>query len=388
MYMFRYLVCLLAVLFVLCGCSKDEEFVEKEAGRTLLLYIAGDNNLSEYGKQTIASILSGAENGHLNGGNLVIYFDSRTDVPVLLHAKEQRNGTVQVDTVWVYPEQNSMDKDIMGGVIHDVLDNFPAKSYGLILWSHGTAWLPGNLSTMLRSFGEDKNEVMEIEDLATTLPDHKFDFILFDACYMASVEVLYELRDKADYIIASPTEILSSGFLYPEIVRSLFADTPDLKQVCSSFYDYYNRMDGIYRSATISLSSMAEVEPLAEVVKEIVSGKEKEISQLPLDELQRMDYLFYRYHFLYDFDDFISRLATPDQYERFKRCLDNVVLFKEATPKVTCGISGNPQITITRYSGLSVYVPQPGLATLNHWYRSHTTWGAMLFPEPDGTLFH
>ena len=50
---------------------------------------------------------------------------------------------------------------------------------------------------------------MEIDDLAKGLPDDLFDFILFDACYMASVECTYELRNKAEYILASPTETMA-----------------------------------------------------------------------------------------------------------------------------------------------------------------------------------
>lgn len=61
---------------------------------------------------------------------------------------------------------------------------------------------------MLRSFGQDESNWMEIDELAEALPDHVFDFIMFDACYMASTESSLCFRDKADYILASPTEVL------------------------------------------------------------------------------------------------------------------------------------------------------------------------------------
>ena len=41
---------------------------------------------------------------------------------------------------------------------------------------------------------------MNIDALAAALPV-RFDFILMDACLMGSVEVVYELRNKADFII-------------------------------------------------------------------------------------------------------------------------------------------------------------------------------------------
>ena len=53
---------------------------------------------------------------------------------------------------------------------------------------------------------------IEIADLPGAIPMH-LDFIIMDACLMGCVEVAYELRDKCDILIFSPTEILSSGIL-------------------------------------------------------------------------------------------------------------------------------------------------------------------------------
>ena len=41
------------------------------------------------------------------------------------------------------------------------------------------------------------------------------EFILFDACLMSSIEVLYDLRDKAKYVIASPAELPAPVSLMP-----------------------------------------------------------------------------------------------------------------------------------------------------------------------------
>ena len=63
---------------------------------------------------------------------------------------------------------------------------------------------------------------MELADFASALPlpnHRKWDFILFEGCYMGSVEVAYELKDKTEAIIASPTEIVSPGMteVYPSL---------------------------------------------------------------------------------------------------------------------------------------------------------------------------
>ena len=95
-----------------------------------------------------------------------------------------------------YSEINSASAARMQEVLMDIIELYPARSYGLILWSHGTSWLPSN--TSLRSFGKDHGSEMDIPDLSISLPVY-FDFILFDACLMGSVEVAYELKDNTGH---------------------------------------------------------------------------------------------------------------------------------------------------------------------------------------------
>lgn len=56
---------------------------------------------------------------------------------------------------------------------------------------------------------------MNIEDLKLVLQNAPhFDFIMFDACFMQSVEVAYELRDCCDYYIGFPAENPGPGAAY------------------------------------------------------------------------------------------------------------------------------------------------------------------------------
>ena len=68
---------------------------------------------------------------------------------------------------------------------------------------------------------------MNIEDLVTILSADAvphFDFVLFDACFMQSIEVAYALRNFTDYYIGSPTEIPGPGARYDVLVPALFSD--------------------------------------------------------------------------------------------------------------------------------------------------------------------
>lgn len=347
------------------GCTNDVPDPVAPT-RTVLIYMAADNDLSSYSYDNIESIVQGTSASALNGGNLLIYVDANNAAPQLLQIKVKSDGKIQKLSVKDYPEQNSVDPSVMREVFDRVISDYPADSYGLVLWSHGTAWIPYKLQPMLRSFGQDESNRMEIDQLTEALPDHVFDFIMFDACYMASTEVAYALRDKADYILASPTEVLGEGFPYKLIIGNFFTETADLQQIAVTFYNYYNQQTGLYQSASVSLIATEQLDNLAAICREIVIGKENAIAALPIQELQQLEYLGYNYHALYDFDDFISRLATETQYTNYLSILNKVVLYKKTTPNATYA---KGQLVINQFSGLSIYVPQDGLATLNDWYK-------------------
>lgn len=374
----KYIAFILILFAGLLSCEKEEVQISGPAGRTVLIYMAADNSLNRYGYENITKILEGAGDKNLNGGNLLIYFDPIDSIPQLLQIVTDKKGIAQKKVIQTYPEQNSASVEVMNEVITSVTRDFPAESYGLLLWSHATAWLPYNVGGMLRSFGEDRGNVMELSELTEALPDNVFDFILFDACYMANIEVAYAMRHKANYLIASPTETLAEGFPYDQIIAPMFSQKAALETICSRFYNYYNNQSSY---ATVSLTSTAHLDELAAMTKEIVQGKTDDIYALPIKEIQQLEYLTYNRHALYDYDDFISRLATPEQYTAFRKLMDETVLYKNHTPRAIFAIGGGTTLPINHYSGLSIYVPQKTLTSLNAWYKQHIVWYNAVYAE-------
>lgn len=364
----------LITLFILLGlglasCSEKEP--EPQPVRTVLVYLLANNSLDSFAGPNIESMIAGAAGQNLNGGNLIVYYAPKNANPELLQIKEE-NGKVNKFHLKEYEKRNSADPDVMRSVIREVVSQYPADSYGLVLWSHGTAWLPSDYQNRLKAFGQDGSNWMEIDELAKGLPDHLFDFILFDACYMASVECVYELRDKADYILASPTETLADGWPYAEIIPQLFTTDLQLERVCKTFYDYYQNYANPY--ATVSLTKTSELESLANVVHEILTGKsEKDLYDLDLSQIQRLEYLRRNPGMLYDMADYIRQLATDELYEKFLLCLDKAVIYKAHTPKSYYSAISNA-MPVTSYCGLTVFAPQQSLPQLFDWYKQRVSW--------------
>lgn len=369
----KHILYLLLLLVALSSCySNGKDDPEEIHTRTVLVYIAAENSLSSYAFGNIQSMITGAKSEHLQNGNLLVYLDSRRGAPQLIQIAKNELGEYDQIVLKEYEEQNSASVEVMRGVINEVLgdDRFEADSYGLILWSHGTAWLPQDYKNMLRSFGQDGENWMEINELAKALPDNRFDFILFDACYMASIEVAYALRNKADYIIASPTEILAGGFPYQTMLEPMFRKEADLVAICEQFYNYYDNRSGMERSASISLVQTDKLEGLASAARQILQGKGEGIEGLNLSEVQALDHLVRNRQMLYDFDHFINQVATGSNYEPLNQALSQAIIYAKSTPSATYGYGGGTVMAINHFCGLSSYVPQSVQVELNEWYRS------------------
>ncbi len=389
---FIYVLVVFISLFAISSCDCKKE----QPSRTVLVYIAGNNNLSQYASSNLADIKSGYLPTYFKPGKsgdaLLVYYHGRGAAPKLLRLYKGSKGEVVEELIYQFPEQNSVTLTVMSAVLKKANEMFPADENGLILWSHGTGWLPKGYYSrpttavmdasgeiiqvpisqeidpdahLVKSFGEENGYELEIADLRKALPI-KYSYIIFDACFMGGVEVAYELRDKSDYFIASSAEIMAQGFPYTTFIEPLFAvGKANLPRVCELFYNYYSGQTAqVLKSATISLIKSSELEPLAQSCKTIFTYGRDRISALDMTKIQgyfRMNKIYY-----YDLDDFMRAIAEPADYNTFSLRLSKAVIYKANTPWFMQGSTTG--FEIKRFSGLSTYIPKPQNITLSTFY--------------------
>ena len=337
-------------LLLFCSCSKAEkEFLPT---RTVIAYIAADNDLWKDALRSIDEMKTAFKEG---GAKLIVFAGIAGEEPCLLEI-----GVNTETTVKVYPDGcNSADAAQMRKILEDIITMYPAESYGLILWSHASSWLPAGAP--LRSFGYDDGVQMNIPELAAALPV-RFDYILFDACLMGSVEVAYELRQKTDFIVASSLPTLFTGFPYEDILPELLSPRPDLKRVAKGYFDYYQEiMTGIYQSATIAVIDTKEIEKLATATRRIMETQSFDKATFNRASVQRLD--SYEEQYVFDFMDFINKSFPEANKNELTGQLDKTVLYKAHTAKYM------NQFDIKTFCGLSCYIPLEGREDLNGYYR-------------------
>lgn len=126
-------------------------------------------------------------------------------------------------------EKNMGDPATLAGFLSYCRSNFPATRYALVLWDHGDgarAAFPGTdpVRSSLKGVcsdtdnGEDMLYLDEIQQAVSTgMGAETLDIIGFDACLMGTVEVAYEFRDLADYMVGSMYTLQGDGWDYEDI---------------------------------------------------------------------------------------------------------------------------------------------------------------------------
>ena len=360
----------MAFLMVFCilfsGCEKplsDVPPVSKR--RTVLVYLGTDNNFRREAFEKIETLKNNWSR-HIDG-NLLIYADTGESA-VLVHIYHTaRRGNV-ADTIEIYAPENSASPATLARVLNRVEEYRPAASRGLVVLSHGTGWLPAEMSqpsiglkAVIQDRSESVDNYMELSDFANAIPN-KLDFIIFDACFMGSIEVCYELKDIADYIVASPAEVLAPGFVYATMMQHLFAPVPNLREVAREFYEYFDNLSGNFRSATVSVVKTAELEALAMTVQEILQSN----PQTPeINNIQTFGYGAQRIYF--DLGDYLQKLS-PENQNNIQTALKRCVVYEVHTPQYYSGGTRMLQ-PIHTFSGLTVYIPQAQYPLANDAYR-------------------
>jgi Clostripain family len=239
-----------------------------DAKWSILTYIAAHNNLELLGKVSRQQILGVGSTADVVHGML---YDGSVGA-----ARYIIGNAGAVRTQERLGGFNSGDPDALIETAKWFYGENPADRYGLVLWSHGTGWMPSEIAqvaqetrlaaerndaeaaeragssgslTLFRStlrqiltpehererailFDDGSGQsldTLELERVSRTIAEaigKPLEFLGMDACLMANLEVAYQLRHVVRYMVASPELVPGHSWPYPEIYGNLKED-PD-----------------------------------------------------------------------------------------------------------------------------------------------------------------
>ncbi|MBD3231835.1 hypothetical protein GF322_04200 [Candidatus Dependentiae bacterium] len=289
----------------------------KPADWTVLIYVQAKNNLSKFASKNLSDMSAVGSNTKLN--ILVQWY--QLNQKGIWRYKIHKNK-IELDTYLPSDTDGNQSKDLIDAMKWSV-SKYPAQNYGLVLWNHGVGivdpvWgaIRGNINDFSPKMNIDAEMILDnpraqITDLTysstqeeveikeqlladqetyiqrgilfnehsrtymsnqqlvqalteiknSVLCGKKINVLGMDACLMAMVEMAYQTRNYADYMIASQEVELAYGWDYLTLMQSLSLGgiTPIqfAKSVVMSYENYYKNRIKFYTQSAILLDKMS-----------------------------------------------------------------------------------------------------------------------------------
>ena len=376
----------LTVLLVFTSCHREDPTpdptppVPTETENTIFVYMpwsGSPGSLYPFFQKNLTDIKQAVESqGGLGDKHLIVFISDSPSKGSLINVKYQQGRCVD-DTVAVFnntlASQQLNSANWITTVLKRVQAYAPARSYSMIVGCHGMGWIPGNSGTrsryttsafrrrdverlpLTRWFGGDtyKTDISTFDKGIEQSGIGKMQYILFDDCYMSTIEVAYELRHSAKHIIACPTEIMAHGMPYDLLWTELSKSSPDYGSICDTFYNFY--ISYSYPYGTIGVIDCSQIDGMVDIMKSINhSGNLVSVSE---DDVQIMD--GYQPAMFFDMGDYVRKIAKNETalLARFERQLSLLVPYKRNTPSFFTEVR-NPGVgdvlPINTYSGITI----------------------------------
>lgn len=244
------------------GVSRQAQ--QDKTPTTVMIYMNGSDLESDHGAATndLVEMLNSGVN--TNNVNVILFTGGTRDwqnnaVPAneCVIWKVSGNSLEEVANVGLVDMGNP---GTLASFIEFSTQNFPADQYGLILWDHGGGSIVG--------FGSDEKfnkSSLTLTDMDAAfkyagLDTNKLEFLGFDSCLMATVEMAVIASNYAHYLIASQDTEPADGWDYH--ILGIFNENPHINgeafgiAVVDSFMDFYEGEEG--HVLTLSVVKLSE----------------------------------------------------------------------------------------------------------------------------------
>ncbi len=400
-----------------------------QAKWTFMVFMAGDNNLSDCGDDDLGEMRQVGSSADVN---VVVEFDNagkqgtRRDLV--------RAGGVGEPTMDL-GETDCGSPEVLDNFIAWAAQTYPAERYALVLWSHGSGWRPEEIDRIARSVDAkeytakeaatraasprgktffrtsweavfklstaaaraicvddgtghslDTIELGKVLARAKAVLGQPIDLLGMDACLMSNVEVACQAQPHVHYLVASEETEPGDGWPYHLILRQL-VDKPTLtpealgKLIVTSYVKSYLDI-GYSKPVTQAATNLAQLaaltEPLdrmADLMSQRMAKIKSKIRDAQVDSACFLD------NSLWDIAHFGEQLAGRTRDKDLRQAIAGVRAALEPGAQRFVVAEAHNGAKVARCKGVTIYLPL--LTEVSQFYaetdfaRTHR-WAAML----------
>ncbi|MFX0187989.1 MAG: clostripain-related cysteine peptidase [Candidatus Hodarchaeota archaeon] len=238
---------------------------------TFMVYLDADNDLEEYGIDSINEMEYVGSDSNIN---VIVQIDRIPEY-------DSSNGDWTGAARYYITEDNTYPELIMSPLVQSLgevnmgsastLQSFiewgksyrPAEKYALILWDHGSGVMHGSAPGGVCWDFTNGYDYLTLSELKSVLSQSScaVDLVGFDACLMGGVEIHYQLKNYVDVIVASEEVEPVYGYPYDDILNYLTTNpwaTPQQlgQQIVIKYHNAYPSSYDITQAAANSLTTV------------------------------------------------------------------------------------------------------------------------------------
>lgn len=255
----RILLLLLAAVLLLQPLAGTAA-AEDGYATTVMIYMCGSNLESGSGAATkdITEMLKSTYNQDLvrvlvmTGGSTYWYggFSEKQTAIYDVSGKRPKK-------VWSMDAANMGDPDTLLALLDYGYNNCPAEKYDLVLWDHGGGPVHGCCSDSLFNDGLSLAELNDALN-RSHFAEQPLEWIGFDACLMATMEVASAVAPYARYMIASQESEPGSGWDYA-FLKGIEQDSSGRTTGKRIIDSYFQSLEGYPGSLTLSCIDLSQI---------------------------------------------------------------------------------------------------------------------------------
>jgi len=393
---------------------------------TVMVYLAGDNNLDSAGVVDLKEMKTVGTTDRIA---VLAQFDRAGAKQATVRYCLKKGTPLAKDAVQTLGETNTGDPNVLEDFVTWGVTNYPADHYLLVIWNHGAGWDDANLyqgdvftgatppvsrkqqplvtrgavpgakpiafaqaraglartrralfSTTVKAAvsqraiafddqAQDYLDNIELKKVMTRIKkklSRKIDILGMDACLMSMVEVVYQMRDVADYSVGSEESEPGDGWPYDRILTALAAKPSMLpeelsKSIVSQYLASYKAGDNVTQSAM----KLAVLKPLSTAVDGLAKALTKALS----DAASRSALINARaqvQEYTRPYDDYCDLLHLCDLIDKgvknpAVKTATGAIRQAAAAAVVAAGCKGP---TVANSRGISIYFPKRKISPL------------------------
>jgi len=395
---------------------------------TFMIYLAGDNNLEDFGRTDLAEMKSVGSTPEIA---LVGQFDRMESGDTRRYYLRKGTSLDEDEVSQNLGETNTGDPAELMRFMNWAMSEYPARRYALILWNHGMGWKEDDVyeiaersisyrpmrslaNRIVRSFvtrpkrpplfsstvdavlargiayDDTSSDFLDNAEMKRALGCallvsgvERLDVLGFDACLMNMIEVAYQVRGTCDYVVGSQETEPGEGWPYGAVLQEL-ADNPTMdggelsRIIVDRYIESYAASQQLTQSA-LNLTHLGDlIEPLNEMCRFIIEHQDE--CELAVGRAARRTqrYSDSDYKDLYDFLELLAeRTELAELQEKIKAVMDTISPSGENRLVLSNGTRGQ---RLERSHGISIYFPSHEMSPFYKRldFASETLWDDML----------